>query len=74
MKRLVQAMRERDIFGHSISLNFDKKGDSHRTVIGGFFSILIKVFLIVYIIYKGKVLIYGENDTNVSLIKVEDLK
>ena len=67
-------MRERDIFGHSISLNFDKKGDSHRTVIGGFFSILIKVFLIVYIIYKGKVLIYVENDTNVSLIKVEDLK
>ena len=49
--------KEYDAFGHNISLNFDRKGDKHRTLCGGLSSILLGMFLIsvvgiqVWIIY-----------------------
>ena len=37
------------MFGHQIVLNFNKNGDSHTTFIGGFFSILVKVVMGIYV-------------------------
>ena len=42
-------VREKDMFGHTITFNFDRKGDTHNTIIGGFFSLIIKLFLYFYI-------------------------
>ena len=41
-------IRDGDIFGFPIRLTFDGKGNEHKTVIGGFMSIFVKVFLIWY--------------------------
>ena len=62
------------MFGHSISLNFDRQGDSHKTFVGVLFSSFIYVFLLVFIVLKAKVLLYGQNDTNMTMIRVEDLQ
>ena len=37
------------MYGHPINLSFNKKGESHNTIIGGCCSILVKLFLIFYI-------------------------
>jgi len=37
------------MFGHQIVLNFNKNGDSHTTFIGGFFSIIVKVVMGIYV-------------------------
>ena len=42
-------VRDHDMFGHQIVLNFNKNGDSHTTFIGGFFSIIVKVVMGVYV-------------------------
>ena len=49
-KHLKRFFRERDIFGHEIKLNFNQKGDTHNTYVGGIFSILVKI---VYFLYMG---------------------
>ena len=38
------------MFGHLITLNFNKRSNHHKTMIGGFFSIFIKIFLKIYIV------------------------
>lgn len=45
-------IRSQDFFGHQISLNFDRKGDRHNTIIGGCFSIFIRLFIAWYVILK----------------------
>jgi hypothetical protein len=37
------------MFGHVIALNFNKKGESHSTFIGGFFSFFIKIAFVIYV-------------------------
>lgn len=51
-----------DMFGYQIAFNFERKGDSHTTVIGGSTSILLKLFMIVYITVCFKRLIFYERD------------
>ena len=38
-------VRSFDMFGHVVNLNFDQRGVAHKTFIGGFFSIFIRIFL-----------------------------
>lgn len=64
MKRSINYVRDLDMFGHVINLNFDRRGDSHKTVCGGFFSILFRTFLTLYVILMFKKLIQKGNDTN----------
>lgn len=35
-------LRNRDLFGHPIELNYNRKGSAHQTSIGGFFSIMVR--------------------------------
>ena len=61
-----RAIREHDMFGHVVNLNFDQRGDSHKTTCGGCGSLLLKGFLTLYIFLNIKKLIWKENDTNLS--------
>ena len=57
-------------------MNFDKQGDSHKTFIGGFFSVIIKVAIWTYVFYNFKKMLFNESDTNftqIGLINLEDL-
>ena len=38
-----------DLFGHRIFLNFNEKGQEHHTVLGGLFSIILKILVFIYI-------------------------
>ena len=52
------------MFGHTIQLNFNKQGDSHQTAIGGFFSIFIRVAMLVYVAYNFAKMIFYQDDSN----------
>ena len=50
------------MFGHPIELNFDKKGTTHNTFLGGFLSIFIRLGLFVYVVVIFmKMFTYGNN-------------
>ena len=53
-------MKNRDLFGFPIQFHFDQNGSEHRTVVGGFVSILIKVFMIWYIYILVKIVVMKE--------------
>ena len=77
MKKYIKAgksaIAEHDMFGHVVNLNFDQRGDSHKTICGGSGSICIKVFLTFYIYLNVTKLIFKENDTNLSTIGLLEL-
>ena len=67
-------IREYDMFGHVVNLNFDMRGDSHQTVCGGLFSLSVRGFLTFYVILLLKKLFWKENDTNFSTTGLIDLQ
>ncbi len=48
MNKIKKTFTYFDFFGYPIGLNFDKKGTSHQTIIGGILSILFMGFTIFY--------------------------
>jgi hypothetical protein len=54
-------------------LNFNNQSESHKTIIGGVFSIFIKLFLTVYVTIKFKRMIFREDDSISSIIESIDL-
>ena len=52
------------MFGHTINLNFNKEGDSHQTLIGGFSSIFIRLAMAVYVVMNFKKMLLNEDDSN----------
>lgn len=50
MKGIKKKISDHDMFGHMIPINFNRKGASHNTLIGGFFSVLIKTGMVYFII------------------------
>ena len=62
MKKIKNFLRNKDLFGHLITLNFNLRGNHHKTIIGGFFSIAIKAFIHIYVILNFVTLFtYGAN-------------
>ena len=55
-------IRGHDMFGHKVSLNFNKDSDTYKTGCGGVFSILIKLILLFYVGLKMKALFLRENN------------
>jgi hypothetical protein len=45
---LKQLMKQIDMYGYPVYLSFDKNSDKHKTVIGGFCTILSMVVLLTY--------------------------
>ena len=68
------AFKDHDMFGHTIQLNFDKQGESHNTLLGGIFSIFIKIIMSVYIGLCFKKLLYMEDDSISLFLEQQDLK
>lgn len=64
MKSVTTFVKDHDMFGHVINLNFDRQGDSHKTLCGGFFSMALKGFLIFYVCLMLNKLFSMGNDTN----------
>ena len=70
--KLQEVIRDQDMFGHVISLNFNKKGETHTTVIGGFFSFLIKIAFTVYCwMCVDKLVNYGDNNLDTTKLKID---
>lgn len=68
MKKLREFITSFDVFSEPVSLNY--KGEtSYKTVVGAFFSISIKIFLIIYATQQMLALINYDSPqiTNVSL-------
>ena len=59
LKFLKDKLREQDLYGHPVELNFNKKGKEHKTLVGGLFSIFVLVvyYMFVYMNLK-KMLLY----------------
>ena len=66
-------MKEHDIFGHSVALNFKQEGDTHTTVVGGFFSVFIKIAITIYVVMNFMKMIFYEGDSVSLSIKKIDL-
>ena len=62
MVKLKHLISDRDIFGYDIHLNFNGKGYTKRTIIGGLFSIVIKAFMIMYVGFNVKKMFWKEDD------------
>ena len=43
-------IRSQDLFGHYITLNLEKRSSTHKTCIGGFFSIILKLLVFIYML------------------------
>ena len=61
-------LKSHDMFGHTVNFNFNKKGDTHNTAPGGFFSLIIKLAVAIYVFMKLKILILSEGDNNGSAL------
>ena len=60
---IAETIRDIDMFGHPIELNFNNKGSTHNTIVGGFFSIYIRMFLLFYVSYIFHQMFTYGNDT-----------
>ena len=60
-------IRNRDIFGQQIALNFNNKGSTHNTFFGGIVSLLSNALLLGYFcIHLDKMI--GYKDDKISLL------
>ena len=62
VNKIVKSIKNHDIFGTPVSLNFNQDGTNYKTLIGGLFSLLIKVVMILFFIHKFYLLVsLGDN-------------
>ena len=50
------------MFGYVVSLNYNKNGDTHKTLFGGVVSVIVKAAFLVFIAFNIKKLIYYEDN------------
>ena len=61
---LLRTIRSQDIYGHLISLNFNKKGSSNKTYLGGIFTIMGKLLILTYALHLlGKMVTFSNDST-----------
>ena len=64
--RIKEALKNQDMFGKPVSLNFDKKGDVINTNFGGVISLIIKIGMFAYFINKYVIMKTHGNDKIVT--------
>ena len=65
MVKFLKLLKNQDLFGHQINLNFYQRaeeGDLHKTLVGGIISIIIKASMAFYVYYNFKKLFWHEDD------------
>ena len=71
-KRFTTYIKSKDMFGHTISLNFNKQGNTHKTLIGGFFSFIIILAMSLYVFVNVKKLwLYEDDQVNTEIYKLD---
>ena len=68
--------KSQDLFGHHIHLNFNRNGQSHKTTLGGFVSVMIKGWMFFYVYYIFRKMLFYEDDKSYNdqvLIDLKDL-
>ena len=73
---ILNIIRDQDWFGFPIALNFNKKGSTHKSIVGGGVSIFLKTIILIYLLSLFNALVFNENDSNNSvkvLLDPEDL-
>lgn len=58
-----------DSYGHDMSLNFNKRGHAHNTLIGGIINMMIPIILLIYTIFLSIEMFNHEKDT-LNILKV----
>jgi hypothetical protein len=62
IKQKFKSLRQYDMFGHQITFNFNKRGDKHKTMIGAYFSIIIKICIYLYVLLTFNTMFtHGDN-------------
>ena len=72
--KLKKAVKNQDLFGHIINLNFNQDGYSHKTQIGGLASIFVKLLMTIFVFVSIKKLVLNEDDKNSSEYSLLDLE
>jgi hypothetical protein len=68
-------VRSQDLFGHPISLNFDRHGETYNTYMGGSCSIILKVVLSFYVgvnVLKMKNYDGDEKSNDIGLLNLDE--
>ena len=61
-------LKNRDLFGHQVQLNFNKKGPQHTMVVGGVVSIIVKVLMLTYVgVLMNRMLEYKDDQISSSV-------
>jgi len=72
LKKGYKEVKNQDIFGHSVLLNFNKNGNTHNTFCGGIFSILIRLLMVYYLYTLLGNMIGYKKDTVGTILKDKD--
>ena len=68
VKQKFKSLRKYDMFGHLIGINFNKRGDRHKTMIGAAFSIIIKICIYLYVLLTFNTMFtHGDNRNSTVL-------
>jgi hypothetical protein len=67
-------IKDFDMFGHPVLLNFNNKGPVHLTTIGGIASIIVKLFALAYFALRVKMMINYEADNLKTTIVPTDFE
>mmetsp|Transcript_41069 Transcript_41069/g.62447 ORF Transcript_41069/g.62447 Transcript_41069/m.62447 type:complete len:103 (-) Transcript_41069:1838-2146(-) len=62
-----------DMFGYTIALNFNQKGESHKTILGGIVSLIVHTIIFIYIYIHLKKMILKEDNKNYTEASVVNL-
>ena len=60
---MLDKIKEKDMFGHSVSLNYKREGNTHNTLCGGIVSMFIYAIMLNLVVFKTKTMILVEDDT-----------
>ena len=73
-KQLHRFVKGMDLFGQPVSFHFNGKGDRSNTIVGGFCSVLIKLFIFVYLLTRFKMLAEKQNNLITETIEPADFE
>ena len=72
--KLSNVIKNHDLFGYPIRLNFNNKGDYFQTISGGMLSICIKLFMWGFVAYKLYLMFSYGNNTILMSESLADFK
>ena len=66
MDKACKRLKGLDMFGHTINLNFNQEGDTHRTIYGGCISLFIRLAMAIYVFWNVSKMIHHLDDSNLT--------